>query len=137
MAVVVLSFASLAQADNCVVTPSKWSNLSLPEWDDVGRANPFFLSPFMWKEIVQGPTRKPVVYYNLALQYAYATLNFQHGAVAPVEVVVAYGEATDVLSVYAPTFDFKSNAVVSQEFLSATSVLKTFNQGKFGVPRCK
>lgn len=139
---IVFAFASVlagqANAENCVfgVGRRALTTVAESEWAAVGKNNQFFSSGVTWYETVAGPTRKPVVYFNLAVQYTYATLNFQHGAIPPVEVVAAYNTATAFFTFFDPTYNFKGDPAVTQDFEDVTDVLKRFNTGRFGVDRC-
>lgn len=137
----------VACGEGCTLTPGYWKTHS-PEgpapldetWFEVGpdaEDTPFFASGQTWYEVLWTPARGNA-YYILARAYIAASMNFLNGASAPVEVLDAWNEATDLFETYTPAEigALKGNRPPRPRFLELAGLLDMYNNGDLGPGHC-
>ena len=143
--VLALSLAGDAEAgrksgSGCTRTNVYWSHdLTHSAWDSVvpdGPYSAFFLSGRNYHQMLTDSTGQSP-YNELALDYIAAELNVYAGASMPADVVVAFVDARDLFSFYAPGYDFVGDPDgVTAEFQDLRSILSLYNRGKLGPGSC-
>jgi hypothetical protein len=131
----------------CTLTPGYWkthSEYGPAPYDDTwallfdGADTVFFESGQTYYEVLWTPPKGGNAYYILAHAYIAAELNGLNGASAPLEVMNAFDEATDLLENYTPDEigALKGNKKTRQDFLEKGALLDMYNNGLIGPGHC-